>query len=140
MGFSRVHLFQWWTSVSWEIFRKLNLIFLNKLLTFSSPLSFLHFCNTICIAGCWFNKIVEESPELNINLVNSSPISHSSFCRFGLALLSSNLIVVVELPHKTGNHTFVLNEKFCSHNTQKGFFWGSFSGFKIRYSIHSFCR
>ena len=62
----------------------------------------------------YYNIMVKESPELNINLVDSPPISHSSFCQFGLALLSNNMIGIAELQSKTGNHASVLNENlFC---------------------------
>lgn len=68
----------------------------------------------MCMASCWFNIIIKESPELNINPLNSPPISHSRFCQCGLALLSKYMVGVADLQCKTEKHTFVLNENlFC---------------------------
>lgn len=73
------------------------------------------------MANFWFNIIIKESPELNINLLYSPPVSHSSFSQCGLALLSNYVVGLADLRCKTEKHTFVLNENL---NSQKwGLFW-----------------
>lgn len=75
----------------WEIVNKHH--FKNKLLSVLHFLSRVHFCNAIRIASSWFNITVKESPKLNINIVNSPPISYSGFCQLEVALLSSKMRV-----------------------------------------------